>query len=231
MPTVTEIPWGDGTNDKIYLSRNASEGNQNVDVSSDANTGAARSKVITFTSGVGNITRQLTVSQEAGGPQEYTITVHPNGYDTENSVYRAWVSGYGASRANQPADSATEARANLVTGANAETKIYWKFNLSSIPVGATIVSVEAVIKARISNTSEAIASRYLVACEGTTEVGTHKTVGSTATQHTIDCGSGWTRDKLQNFTILFYAKRGTGNTTTNYFEGVYGADLTVTYSV
>ena len=64
---VTEIPWGDGSGDKIYLSRNASEGDQVVQVSSDANSGAARTKVVTFTSGVGNIQRQLTINQAAGG--------------------------------------------------------------------------------------------------------------------------------------------------------------------
>jgi len=63
---VTTIPWGDGTNDNIYLSRNASEGNQTVTVSSDANAGAARSKVVTFSAnGASPVT--LTVIQAAGG--------------------------------------------------------------------------------------------------------------------------------------------------------------------
>lgn len=68
MAVTTEIPWGDGSGDKIYLTRDASEGDQNVQVSSDANTGSARSKVVTFTSGVGNIQRQLTINQAAGLP-------------------------------------------------------------------------------------------------------------------------------------------------------------------
>jgi hypothetical protein len=66
MAVTTEIPWGDGSGDKIYLTRDASEGDQVVSVSSDANTGNARSKVVTFTSGVGNIQRQLTINQAAG---------------------------------------------------------------------------------------------------------------------------------------------------------------------
>lgn len=73
MAVTTEISWGDGTSDKIYLTRNASEGNQTVMVSSDANTGAARSKVVTFSaSGVTPVT--LTVNQAAGSP------VLPSGY-------------------------------------------------------------------------------------------------------------------------------------------------------
>lgn len=70
---VQEIAWGDGTGGKIYLTLDASAGNQTVLVSSDANTGAARSKTVTFSaSGVSPVT--LTVNQAAGSP------VLPTGY-------------------------------------------------------------------------------------------------------------------------------------------------------
>ena len=61
---VTEISWGDGTSDKIYLTYTAASGNQTVLVSSDANAGPARTKNIVFTSTVGSITRVLTVTQD-----------------------------------------------------------------------------------------------------------------------------------------------------------------------
>ena len=64
---TSEIAWGDGTGDKIYLTYTASAGDQTVSVSSDANTGAARSKTVTFSAtGVSPVT--LSVSQEAGEP-------------------------------------------------------------------------------------------------------------------------------------------------------------------
>ena len=63
---ITTIPWGDGSGDNIYLTYPSASGDQTVEVSSDANTGAARSKVITFASAVGSITQLLTVSQDAG---------------------------------------------------------------------------------------------------------------------------------------------------------------------
>lgn len=63
---VTTIPWGDGSGDNIYLTYSASQGDQTVLVSSDANNGAARQKVITFLTTVGNVSRSLTVSQEEG---------------------------------------------------------------------------------------------------------------------------------------------------------------------
>lgn len=63
---TTTIPWGDGSGDNIYFTYSASTGDQTVLVSSDANGGAARQKVITFVSTVGNISRSLTVLQESG---------------------------------------------------------------------------------------------------------------------------------------------------------------------
>lgn len=63
---VTTIPWEDGSGDNIYLSASSQVGDGTVSVTSDANTGAARSKVVTFTSGVGGITKTLTISQDAG---------------------------------------------------------------------------------------------------------------------------------------------------------------------
>ena len=65
MAVTEEIAWGDGSGDKIYLTADALEGNQTVLVSSDANTGAARTKTVTFSAtGASSVT--LTVIQAAG---------------------------------------------------------------------------------------------------------------------------------------------------------------------
>ncbi len=73
---VTQIPWGDGSGEKIYLTYSASEGNQTVSVTSDAHTGyVERTKDITFTvvAGQTTITRTLTVSQRG---KDITIIVY-----------------------------------------------------------------------------------------------------------------------------------------------------------
>lgn len=65
---VTTIPWGDGSGDNIYLTYSASEGNQTVQVTSDAYTGYVdRTKNITFTVNAGGttITKTLTVNQSS----------------------------------------------------------------------------------------------------------------------------------------------------------------------
>ena len=62
---TSEVNWGDGSGDKIYLTYAEASGDQTVSVSSDANAGSeARSKTVTFATG--NITCVLTVSQDAG---------------------------------------------------------------------------------------------------------------------------------------------------------------------
>ena len=75
MPTTQQIEWADGSGDKIYISASEFSGNQQVAVSSDPNTGAARSKVVTFTAG--NVSKTLPVQQAAGAQQEVTISIHP----------------------------------------------------------------------------------------------------------------------------------------------------------
>ena len=65
---TTTIPWNDGSGDNIYLTYPSASGNQTVEVTSDANTGAARTKTVTFTSGVGSISRVLTIAQDSGVP-------------------------------------------------------------------------------------------------------------------------------------------------------------------
>ena len=72
---TTQIDWNDGSGDKIYLSYSASEGNQNVAVSSDANTGLSRSKEIQFkvVAGGQTITKTLTVEQEGRPPYDSKV--------------------------------------------------------------------------------------------------------------------------------------------------------------
>ena len=72
MPTTQQIEWADGSGDKIYISASEFSGNQQIAVSSDPNTGAARSKVITFAAG--NASQTLTVNQAAGTPTPSYVT-------------------------------------------------------------------------------------------------------------------------------------------------------------
>lgn len=83
---TTQVEWGDGSGDKIYLTYSASEGNQTVQVSSDAHTGyVERTKNINFsvTAGQTTITRTLTVIQSG---KDITIITRNDVAMTENEV-------------------------------------------------------------------------------------------------------------------------------------------------
>ncbi len=83
---TTQVEWGDGSGDKIYLTYSASEGNQTVQVSSDAHTGYIdRTKDINFSivAGQTTITRTLTVVQSG---KDITIITRNDTAMTENDV-------------------------------------------------------------------------------------------------------------------------------------------------
>lgn len=226
---TTTISWGDGSGDNIYLTYPSASGDQTVEVSSDANTGSARSKVVTFTSGVGSITQQLTVSQEAGGPVQRTITVYPSGYDTEHHAY------YGFSNVSNAYDSGSAdsyATINLTRGNGAETYVYFTFNLSSIPQNATIDSITLTAYAQVTTTvGSRLGARVLQVCRGTDAVGTASSNMTTSKKaYTLDAGSGWTGANINDLTLKVNVFRGTQSTSTSYWCYFYGATLTVTYT-
>lgn len=221
MAVTTEIPWGDGSGDKIYLTRNASEGDQVVSVSSDANAGNARSKVVTFSSGVGNIQRQLTINQ-AAGRQEHTITLHPSSYDEENY---SWRTSSNITHGYTSSDSTNYAEFGLVKSGG-ETYIYYKFDTSSIPDGAEIVSVSCTAKVLINGNSTTTPQKKIQMATGTTLKGTASNANSTVTVYTLDVGE-WTLAELRDIRVRPYAKMG--NSTSNYVMRFYGATLTIKY--
>lgn len=226
---TTTIPWGDGSGDNIYLTYPSASGDQTVEVSSDANTGGARTKVVTFTSSVGNITQQLTVSQDAGGPVQHTITVHPSGYDTEHHSYYGFTNVSNAYDSGEDNDYAT---ITLTRGSGAETYVYFTFDLSSIPQNATIDSITLTAYAQVTTTvGSRLGTRVLQVCRGTDAVGTatsNMTTGKKA--YTMDVGSGWTAANINDLTLKVDVFRGTQSTSTNYYCYFYGATLTITYT-
>lgn len=226
MAVTTEIPWGDGSGDKIYLTRNASEGDQNVQVSSDANTGSARSKVVTFTSGVGNIQRQLTINQAAGTPQEYTISLHPTSYDNDHR----WYSQSNINNALTDADSTSYAQINYTRGSGAETYVYFKFDTSSIPAGATIEEVSCVVKCLTNGNSTILPTREVQMFTGTTAKGSASSMPTSAGTRTFS-GETWTLSELRDARVKVHAVRGTTQVNTNYYCRFYGATLTIKYKV
>ena len=168
----------------------------------------------------------------SSGPSQYAVTVYPSSYDTEHHSY------YGFSNVSRAYDDGSVesngyATINLTRGNGAETYIYFKFDLSSIPSNATIDSISISAKAQVTTTAGTrLGNRFLQVCRGTEAVGTASSnMTTTARTYNLDVGSGWTGANIQDLTLKVNVFRGTQSTSTSYYCYFYGATLTVTYTV
>lgn len=156
-----------------------------------------------------------------------SIVAYPSGVASDHA-YASITSqnnGYNAS------SNTTYATINLVTGSGATTYIYYTFDFSEIPAGATIDSVSCTAKAYINTTnSSRITTRQIRLYTGTTAKGSASTVSNSTTAFTMTTGT-WTRNELQDARIRLYAVRGSSNTTSAYSFRFYGATFTVNYSI
>lgn len=83
---TTQVEWGDGSGEKLYLTYGASEGTQTIAITSDPHTGyVTRSKDIVFsvTAGGTTINRTLTVTQSG---KDITIITRNDTAFTRNDV-------------------------------------------------------------------------------------------------------------------------------------------------
>lgn len=159
-----------------------------------------------------------------------TISAHPTSYDTTNISYYSLNSSYPISNAYADSDSTTYGQLNWTRGGLAETFIYLKFDFSSIPYGATIISVSAKGKGYAGATSTSIVStRQMQLATGTTLKGSALTLANSATEQTFTDVGKWTREELLDAGIRFYIRRSTSYTSNNYGLRMYGATMTVTY--
>lgn len=159
------------------------------------------------------------------------ITVHPSSFDDDASSYASISSSYPVSNAYDGSDSTSYAQFNIVTGSNAYTYIWYNFDLSLIPSGATINSVTCFAKAYINTTnSSRITQRVIQLYSGSTAKGSSSTVSNSTSAFNMTPGT-WTREELQSARIGITVRRGTSNTTSTYNVRFYGATLSVSYSV
>lgn len=135
-------------------------------------------------------------------------------------------SSYGITRGYTNADDTQYTRFNGT--ASTTGYVYFTFDTSEIPAGATITSVTARGKARVSNTTR-VSSTVMQLYANTTAKGSNRTFASTtASTQTITAGS-WTRTELNNLRLRI---GGTFSSSTSSKRiDFYGADVTVTYTV
>lgn len=162
-----------------------------------------------------------------------TLTTYPASLDTANSNYPGtYYSTNVLENAFTDASSSTRWAPYTNTGSNAATTIYLNFDCSSIPEGATINSVSCSVKCGTQGTSY-FGTRTVQMATGTTTKGSATTMSgsnSSPSTHSLTVGS-WTATEIRNAKLKFYVVRGTSNTTTDATFSIYGATLTVNYTI
>ena len=151
-----------------------------------------------------------------------TVTLIPSG---NTGLTNATIdTSYPIERGYTNADSTTYTRLNVTASRTAE--IYFTFDVSSIPSGATITSVTANGKARVSSTTR-ITNTVMQFYSGSTAKGSNTEFASTtATKRTLSPGS-WTRSELNNLRLKVGGTASSSSSSKRI--DFYGADVTVTY--
>ena len=152
-----------------------------------------------------------------------SVTLIPSSYsDLSNMTID---SQYGVNNAYTNADSNNYCRFNVTQSRTGS--VYLLFDTSSIPAGATITSVTARGKARVSSTTR-ITNTQMQLYSGTTAKGSNTAFASTtATTRNLTAGS-WTRSELNDLR-LFIGGTASSSTSSRRID-FYGADVTVTYT-
>ena len=154
-----------------------------------------------------------------------TVTLVPSGYTGLTSL--TTTSSYPVTNGYADTSSTTYARLSLSTSTTGY--LFFTFDTSEIPADATITSVTAKARVRVSSTSR-VTSTQCQLFTGTTAKGSNVTFASTSSTNIVTLTPGtWTRSELNDLRLKI---GGTGSSSSQskyiYF---YGAEVTVTYTV
>lgn len=153
-----------------------------------------------------------------------TLTLIPSGYTGSSNISTS--SSYPLS--NGYADTSSTTYARLSLSASTAGHVYYTFDTSAIPSGATITSVTAKAKVRVSSTSR-VTTTLCQLYSGSTAKGSNVTFASTSSSNvvTLTCGT-WTASELSDLRMII---GGTGSSSSQskyiYF---YGAEVEVSYT-
>lgn len=154
-----------------------------------------------------------------------TVTLVPSGYTGLSNLTTS--SSQPISYGYTDADSGTYAQLTLNTSTTGY--LYYTFDTDDIPAGATISSITARCKSRVSNTSR-VTNTVMQLYSGTTAKGSNTTFASTtASARSLSPGTGWTRADLNDLRLRI-GGTGSSSTSSKYIR-MYGADVTITYTV
>lgn len=153
-----------------------------------------------------------------------TVTLIPSGYTDLTGM--TINSSYPITRGYADADSTNYTRFDVTQSTTGS--VYFTFDVSDIPSSATVTSVTARGKARVSNTTR-VTNTVMQLYTNTTAKGSNRTfAATTASTQTITPGS-WTRSELSNLRLKIGGTASSSSSSKRI--DFYGADVTVTYTV
>lgn len=177
----------------------------------------------TITDNGNDVTNQLVQIQPSGSQ-----TVVPSGYTTLSSGITI-NNSYPITNAYQNSnDSSNYARLDYNTSTTGYIEL--SFNIEGIPSTATITSVSAKARLRISSTSR-MTNRVCQLYSGSTAKGSNTDFSSTTSGGavvTLNTGT-WTANELSNLRMRIGATSSTS--TSSKYVYIYGADITISYTL
>lgn len=153
-----------------------------------------------------------------------SVTLTPSGYRdlTGMSIDSSYPIG------NAYANSSSTNYARFNVNQSTTGYVYLTFDTSSIPSGATNISITGNFKARVSNTTR-VSNTGAQLYAGTTAKGSSVAfAATTASVRSLTPGTSWTRTDLNDLR-LYVTGRGSSSTSSRRID-FYGADVTITYT-
>ena len=156
-----------------------------------------------------------------------TLELNPTGYTGLSNL--TTTTSYPVSNGYHGSDNTTYARFTLSSGSTGY--LYYTFDTSGIPSGATINSIACSVRARVSSTSR-VTSTSAQLYSGTTAKGSSKTFASTSTTNTFNltCGT-WTLEELSDLRLRIGGTGSSSSGGSSRYIYFHGATVTISYSL
>lgn len=155
-------------------------------------------------------------------------------FDSVNSQYQSEASNHPFSTVIGKGSNNTDSYAewNIVHGRFTQSRVYYRFDVSSIPMDATINSVNCTVRASRQNARvtefSTLTSKIVI---GTNEEPEHASIATDESVAVYDLPSKTcTRDELTNVGIVMHSSRGISSGNKDFWVRLYGATLSVDFT-
>lgn len=163
-----------------------------------------------------------------------TITLHPSQVFEADSDFKSVDAAHPFDEAfGRSQDSATYAQWYMLDGGAVTTQVQYGFDISTIPVNATIQRITVYAKCQAEDERLFYAGNTTIAIKDGTQTvvkTNNMAFGKTAKIVSLS-DTSFTREQLNNIRISINATRGYLGTNTSFWVRFYGADLVVEYEV